>query len=288
VECDAVAPLPAHGNAKRAGSCSFLFTPEEDFFGSDIFHWRASDGTQYSDTAEVSITVDGVNDAPTTPQFEAPVEGATIAIQGMPEDEIQISWHESADVDGPLEELSYIWRAARNEGDLGRLCSEASNFCLEKETSETSISWSMHELAVSTDLGLGESFQIKHVVFVRDGMESVSSTIQSLEFIRGQIVAREGSDTPDAFVLYHNYPNPFNPSTTIVFDLPQPAMVSITVYDAMGREALRLPARPFAARARTGTVLDLSHLPSGVYLYVVEARAGKTLQRLTGRFVLYE
>ena len=37
------------------------------------------------------------------------------------------------------------------------------------------------------------------------------------------------------YFLGHNYPNPFNPMTTIRFDLPQPAQVTIKIYDVSGR-----------------------------------------------------
>ena len=42
--------------------------------------------------------------------------------------------------------------------------------------------------------------------------------------------------TPDKYMLYQNYPNPFNPVTTIRYELPGPAHVTLTVYDALGRE----------------------------------------------------
>ncbi len=43
---------------------SFSYTPAANFFGSDSFTYRAFDGTDYSNTATVTITVNPVNDAP--------------------------------------------------------------------------------------------------------------------------------------------------------------------------------------------------------------------------------
>ncbi|MFC1548097.1 hypothetical protein ACFL5M_06180, partial [Candidatus Neomarinimicrobiota bacterium] len=45
---------------------------------------------------------------------------------------------------------------------------------------------------------------------------------------------------PTSFVLYPNYPNPFNPVTTIGYELPEGAMVRLMVYDLRGREVARL------------------------------------------------
>ncbi len=41
---------------------------------------------------------------------------------------------------------------------------------------------------------------------------------------------------PEKFQLHYAYPNPFNPQTTISFDLPEETQVEIVVYDLMGRE----------------------------------------------------
>ena len=61
---------------------------------------------------------------------------------------------------------------------------------------------------------------------------------------------------PDTFALKDNYPNPFNPSTTIRFDLPTDAMVNIIIYDITGREV----ARPLSTRKNAGYHLSLIHI----------------------------
>ena len=45
---------------------------------------------------------------------------------------------------------------------------------------------------------------------------------------------------PDEYALHHNYPNPFNPTTTILYDVPQEGYVSLVIYDLMGREINKL------------------------------------------------
>ena len=42
---------------------------------------------------------------------------------------------------------------------------------------------------------------------------------------------------PEQFALHHNYPNPFNPITSLRYDLPEQAQVTLTVYDLIGRES---------------------------------------------------
>ena len=91
---------------------------------------------------------------------------------------------------------------------------------------------------------------------------------------------------PETFTVDGNYPNPFNPSTTIRFDLPAPARVSVEVFDVMGRRVMALPEQAFSpGRART-VRLDAGRLSSGVYVYRVIARMDARTQIDTGVMTL--
>ena len=52
---------------------------------------------------------------------------------------------------------------------------------------------------------------------------------------------------PKEFALHLNYPNPFNPTTTIRFELPKPSMVYLVIYDILGREVARLKQEQLGA-----------------------------------------
>jgi hypothetical protein len=70
---------------------------------------------------------------------------------------------------------------------------------------------------------------------------------------------------PSQLSLGHNYPNPFNPSTTVPLMLTAPARVRVTVYNILGRQVATLADGPLPA----GTHLlrfDGSSLPTGVYI----------------------
>ncbi len=70
--------------------------------------------------------------------------------------------------------------------------------------------------------------------------------------------------------LGENYPNPFNPATIIRLTLPEATNVSLTVYDAVGREARKLADRVFSEGLHEIT-FDASSLPSGLYFYTIRA-----------------
>jgi len=75
---------------------------------------------------------------------------------------------------------------------------------------------------------------------------------------------------PMEFALMPSYPNPFNPSTTIRFELPKASQVKLTVYDLLGREVVVLVNEPKPAGGYE-VKFDGSNLASGVYFYRLQA-----------------
>lgn len=75
---------------------------------------------------------------------------------------------------------------------------------------------------------------------------------------------------PDSFSLSPNYPNPFNPETTIRYSLPEPADVQLKVYNMLGREVAVLVSERKNAGWYTVRV-NASGWASGVYLYRLQA-----------------
>jgi len=73
-----------------------------------------------------------------------------------------------------------------------------------------------------------------------------------------------GSTTPAAFVLRQNFPNPFNPSTEIAFEIPTASVVTLKIYDLLGREVATLINKETAPGEHT-VRLDASRLASGTY-----------------------
>lgn len=76
-----------------------------------------------------------------------------------------------------------------------------------------------------------------------------------------------------------NYPNPFNPSTTISFTVPQDGFVSLKVYDMLGRVASELVNEQKLA-GRYQVRFDASELASGMYLYELRASGQRQVQKM--------
>jgi hypothetical protein len=78
-------------------------------------------------------------------------------------------------------------------------------------------------------------------------------------------------DEKDVFNLsLINYPNPFNPSTTIEFDLPKTSQVTLKVFNILGEEVARLVSEKLPAGSYSYE-WDASNLASGIYLYRLQA-----------------
>jgi len=81
----------------------------------------------------------------------------------------------------------------------------------------------------------------------------------------------EDPEIPSAFALYQNVPNPFNPSTSIIFDLPSAIHVTLDVYNVKGEKIVRLVDRRMTPgrkeivwNAQSGRGISVT---SGIYFY---------------------
>ncbi len=87
------------------------------------------------------------------------------------------------------------------------------------------------------------------------------------------------SSVPTDFELCKNYPNPFNPGTTITYTIPMTEFVSITVYDMLGKEVtILVDGKKPAGHYRVD--FNASGLPSGMYFYTLQAGAYRSTKKM--------
>jgi hypothetical protein len=96
----------------------------------------------------------------------------------------------------------------------------------------------------------------------------VSVTLES-------VGVEDENQIPTIFKIHQNHPNPFNPTTTLRYDLPDDGMVNITIYDMMGRVVRNLVNDHQSAGYKTiqwnGTNGFGEPVAAGVYLYQIHA-----------------
>ena len=96
----------------------------------------------------------------------------------------------------------------------------------------------------------------------------------NVEYHSLQLMGVSSTNIPEQFILYPNYPNPFNPVTTIRYDLPDDAHVTLTINDLMGREVITLVngLKPAGSRSIQWDARDEQGraVSAGLYLYTIQ------------------
>ena len=89
---------------------------------------------------------------------------------------------------------------------------------------------------------------------------------------------------PNVYVLDQNHPNPFNPTTTLRYDLPEDVMVNITIYDMMGRQVKTLiNGKQFAGykSLKWNATNNLGQsVSAGLYLYMIQAGDFRQIRKM--------
>jgi len=98
-----------------------------------------------------------------------------------------------------------------------------------------------------------------------------SSTVFYLKTTLGKESLAIKSEIPEKFVLYENYPNPFNPSTRIEYALPRATFVRLEIYSVLG-ERIRVLSEGLQEAGYHSVVFKAEGLTSGMYFYRLQAR----------------
>ena len=218
-------------------------------------------GLSVDDT--VHVIINAVNDAPSTFSLISPENVSTIILTNETlGDTLWFDWSESIDVDG--DSLSYTFELSID-----------MNLIFNQTTTNPSF-W-VENLVLVELLDTLTTLSGVWSVMVSDGQDSVLSDNGPFTFtIDGsELSVDPGFLIPEVFALHQNYPNPFNPTTQIKYDLPEDAMVSITIYDIMGRSIKSLVNSNQSAGYRTiqwnATNDEGKPVSAGLYLYTIQA-----------------
>lgn len=151
---------------------------------------------------------------------------------------------------------------------------------LEAGESTSSIRISLDGLEGQTGLVVlpGPSNSALEPYFITNHGETLKSTVS--------VEAERPVEIPDRFQVHGNYPNPFNPTTKVSFDLPQSAEVRVEISDMLGRRVMRTEPVTFSPGTGHSLEIDARHLASGTYLYRVVAHSPGNTQTRTGHMVL--
>jgi hypothetical protein len=197
---------------------------------------------------------------------------ATINIsQSNLTEEYELKWSESKDVDG--ETIDYLLHA-----QIG-VYPAAPGF-ITTDTTSTSVQITYEEFLenVFELFPILPGATVRFSVLATDGTDTVKVTgddrvllVNRYEYLS---IAAEG--VPLEFALHENYPNPFNPTTTLRFDLPEVSDITLTIYNMLGQKVRTFDYQNTSAGYHSVTwdaTNDLGQqVGAGVYLYQLQTK----------------
>ena len=95
----------------------------------------------------------------------------------------------------------------------------------------------------------------------------------------GETELRNILEVPSKFVLKNNMPNPFNPETSISFELPEAADVILSIYNVNGQSVETL-AEGMLSAGNHSFIWNAQNMPSGVYFYSLEANGAVQTKKM--------
>ena len=250
-----------------------IYSPNENGSGDGHgnFTFKVNNGKDDSETATVTVNVTAVNDPPTSFSMVSPANDTNIDINdGNYSDSLTFDWTASSDVEGEsitykiffTDGLSSFSQSGLSADKISiarsdiYLIMDQSNLSHWTEPSEISGSWKVSAYdATDSTVADNASFSltIKENVLVVDARYAI----------------------PDEYALHPNYPNPFNPTTIISYDLPKRSQVTLGIYDLLGKKIKTLVNQSQDAGNKTavwdGTDNLGRQMSAGVYLYRIQA-----------------
>ena len=247
-------------------SSTLTLTPNANWYGNANITIYASDVTD-KDSTVFKLTVTPVQDIPT--DFEW-VSGAldTINItQSNLAETYTLQWDASTDVDG--ETINYL------------LYAQIGVYPAEEIFDTTSLSVPITYQEILEGVFEGSPINgatVRFNVKATDGIDTVDVTGDDrvIYVNRYDYLSIESEGIPTEFALHENYPNPFNPTTTLRFDLPEVSNISLTIYNMLGQKIRTYDMQSAAAGYHTlkwNATNDYGDpVGAGVYLYQLQAK----------------
>ena len=179
--------------------------------------------------------------------------------------EIGFTWEGCNDVDGDI-----TYRLTIELEFFGNTYTDTYDDIID-----TSISITANNLdALLSGLNLEESIMYYYVQ-AYDEEYTVDSDTGQFVLSRSFLSTINNDVVPQVFALHQNHPNPFNPFTTLKYDLPEDALVNITIYDMMGRIVKTMVNSQqnagFKSVQWNATNDAGSPVSAGLYLYMIQA-----------------
>ncbi len=231
----------------------FNLYADRNWNGIETLDLVVSDGRRGRDSVATQVTVRPVADQLTPFSMTAPI-GVVYSVRPR---NITYRWEASSDPDHPGSTIDYTLTLSKN----------ATFTAIVADTTVTNKSQVTYPL--TEEMGGGKFF-CRVQAFSSSNLTLISKNIGGFD-VPPVSVAEQNAEPPEGFALKPNYPNPFNPQTTIAFDLARAGEVLVSIYSAEGK----LIATLVEGAMRAGEhkiVWDAKGVASGVYFAELRVR----------------
>lgn len=165
--------------------------------------------------------------------------------------------------------INLVWRT-QSETELDKFELLRDGVLMEIVQAENSPAGAVYEW-LDVAVSAGRVYEYQLIAVDMAGMKATLATSSATPLTQPTMVSE--------YALLPNYPNPFNGSTSIDFDLPENADITLVVYDVNGREVAEL-ARGHYSAGRHHVVFSGEGLASGLYLCHMTAPGFSTRQKM--------
>jgi len=247
-------------------SATLTLTPNANWHGVANIKAYASDGSS-KDSTSFKLTVTPINDAPTAFEWVSIALDTVNITQSNLADTYTLQWGGSTDpIDG--DSITYLLYAGTGASPKEEVY----------DTTSTSLPIPYQEFLQKTfeQIPMLSRATVRFSVYAYDGTDSVKVTGDDrVVFVnRYEYLSTESEGIPTEFALHENYPNPFNPTTTLRFDLPEISDITLTIYNMLGQKVktFNMQSTPAGYHSVTWNATnDLGEqVGAGVYLYQLQ------------------
>ena len=242
-----------------------ILSPFEDWFGTATIKISVNDGFLATFT-EFKLNVLGSQDAPKPFEWINPPKDSIFIDQSNSQAVYTLKWEHSKEVD--FEDVSYEVYAQIGLYEMELIHDTTGN--------QFDISYEEIMLNVFENIPISRA-TITFDVRASDGIDTtkISGDNRKLFIDRKEYLTINEDVMPSEFALHNNYPNPFNPTTQIRFDLPQMGDAKLLIYNMLGQKirVYRMNDIPAGYHSITWDATNDYGDPisAGVYLYQLQA-----------------
>ncbi|MFL3025323.1 MAG: LamG-like jellyroll fold domain-containing protein [Candidatus Neomarinimicrobiota bacterium] len=240
--------------------------PKQDMHGSTTISVFATDGFNVSNVS-FNLTVEPVQDPPSGFDWITTASDSIFISQSNLASTYDLEWTLSNDVDG--DSIHYVLFAQVGVYEQEEIW----------DTTSTKVQISYSEILEGVFEGQPiNAATVRFVVKSTDGIDTVDVTGEDrvLYVNRYDYLSTLNEGVPEKFALHENYPNPFNPSTTLRFDLPEVRDLTITIYNMIGQKVktFNMQSTPAGYHAVKWNATNDYGDPvgAGVYLYQLHTK----------------